>query len=101
MSTTDVAGRLPASRFNLAPVQKFGRSLMLPIAALPVAALLLRLRQAEPPRAAGGGWEGGASVIGGSGNALFATPPLFFAVGIAIGMGRKSDGSTALAAVVG
>ena len=42
-----------------------------------------------------------AAVIGAAGNALFANLPLLFAVGIAIGMARKSDGSTALAAVVG
>jgi PTS system N-acetylglucosamine-specific IIC component len=36
-----------------------------------------------------------------AGNALFANLPLLFAVGIAIGMAKKADGSTALAAVVG
>ena len=40
-------GTTKGRRFNLAPVQKFGRSLMLPIAALPVAALLLRLGQPD------------------------------------------------------
>ena len=74
---------------------------MLPIAALPVAALLLRLGQPDllgPDRL---GWENVAAVVGGAGNALFANLPLLFAVGVAIGMARKSDGSTALAAVVG
>ncbi len=42
-----------------------------------------------------------AAVVGAAGDALFANLPLLFAVGIAIGMARKSDGSTALAAVVG
>ncbi len=88
-------------RLNLAPVQKFGTSLMLPIAALPVAALLLRLGQPDLLGADGAGWENVAAVIGAAGNALFANLPLLFAVGIAIGMARKSDGSTALAAVVG
>lgn len=88
-------------RFNLAPVQKFGRSLMLPIAALPVAALLLRLGQPDLLGADGLGWTNVAAVIGAAGNALFANLPLLFAVGIAIGMARKADGSTALAAVVG
>ena len=40
-------------------------------------------------------------MVGAAGNALFANLPLLFAVGVAIGMARKSDGSTALAAVVG
>ena len=88
-------------RWNLAPVQRFGRSLMLPIAALPVAALLLRLGQPDLLGADGLGWVDVAAVIGAAGDALFANLPLLFAVGIAIGMARKSDGSTALAAVVG
>jgi N-acetylglucosamine PTS system EIICBA or EIICB component len=88
-------------RFNLAPLQKFGRSLMLPIAALPAAALLLRLGQDDLLGADGLGWDRVAPVIGAAGNAIFAHLPLLFAVGIAIGIARKSDGSTALAAVVG
>ncbi|MEJ7794488.1 MAG: PTS transporter subunit EIIC [Nocardioides sp.] len=82
-------------------MQKFGTSLMLPIAALPVAALLLRLGQPDLLGVDGAGWVDVAAVIGAAGNALFANLPLLFAVGIAIGMARKSDGSTALAAVVG
>jgi len=102
VSTLDAAssGSL-RSRVNLAPIQKFGRSLMLPIAALPAAALLLRLGQPDLLGADGVGWERVAAVIGSAGNALFANLPLLFAVGIAIGMAKKADGSTALAAVVG
>jgi PTS system N-acetylglucosamine-specific IIC component len=101
MSTTDAAGRLPTSRLNLAPVQKFGRSLMLPIASLPAAALLLRLGQDDLLGQDGVGWDHVAAVIGAAGNALFANLPLLFAVGVAIGMAKKADGSTALAGVVG
>lgn len=102
MTTHDVAGETSQrKRLNLAPVQKFGTSLMLPIAALPVAALLLRLGQDDLLGADGAGWVSVAAVIGAAGSALFANLPLLFAVGIAIGMARKSDGSTALAAVVG
>lgn len=102
MTTQDAAaGGTTKRKLNLAPVQKFGRSLMLPIAALPVAALLLRLGQADLLGADGLGWDSVAAVIGAAGGALFANLPLLFAVGIAIGMARKSDGSTALAAVVG
>ena len=88
-------------RFNLAPLQKFGRSLMLPIAALPVAALLLRLGQPDLLGADGLGWDKVAAVIGAAGNAIFSNLPLLFALGVAIGMAKKADGSTALAAVVG
>ena len=102
MTSSDASLEAPRSRrFNLAPVQKFGRSLMLPIAALPVAALLLRLGQPDLLGADGAGWDNVAAVIGAAGNALFANLPLLFAVGIAIGMAKKADGSTALAAVVG
>ena len=103
MSTSDASvdgpGRGPGSTWR--PLQKFGRSLMLPIAALPVAALLLRLGQPDLLGADGLGWTNVAAVIGAAGNALFANLPLLFAVGIAIGMAKKADGSTALAAVVG
>jgi len=88
-------------RLNLAGLQRFGRSLMLPIASLPAAALLLRLGQADLLGADGLGWERVAAVVGAAGGALFANLPLIFAVGVAIGMAKKADGSTALAAVVG
>ena len=102
MTTQDASADTGTKRrFNLAPVQKFGTSLMLPIAALPVAALMLRLGQPDLLGAEGLGWDSVAAVIGAAGNALFANLALLFAVGIAIGMARKSDGSTALAAVVG
>ena len=101
MTTSDTAVDQQGPRFNLAPIQKFGRSLMLPIAALPAAALLLRLGQPDLLGADGLGWDKVAAVVGAAGNALFANLPLLFAVGVAIGMAKKADGSTALAAVVG
>ncbi len=102
MSTAEAStGATARRRFNLAPLQKFGRSLMLPIASLPAAALLLRLGQPDLLGADGLGWEKVAAVLGAAGNGLFANLPLLFAVGVAIGMARKADGSTALAAVVG
>jgi PTS system N-acetylglucosamine-specific IIC component len=85
----------------LAVLQRIGRSLMLPIAVLPAAALLLRLGQPDLLGADGLGWTEVASVVGNAGDALFAALPLLFAVGVAIGFARRADGSTALAAVVG
>nr|BFE33542.1 PTS transporter subunit EIIC [Actinomadura rugatobispora] len=82
-------------------LQRIGRSLMLPIAVLPAAALLLRLGQADMLGKDGLGWNEVANVVGNAGDALFAALPLLFAVGVAIGFARKADGSTALAAVVG
>jgi N-acetylglucosamine PTS system EIICBA or EIICB component len=99
-SSTSTAGD-QRKKFNLAGLQKFGRSLMLPIAALPAAALLLRLGQPDLLGPEGLGWDKVAAVIGAAGNALFANLALLFAVGVAIGMAKKADGSTALAAVVG
>jgi PTS system N-acetylglucosamine-specific IIC component len=101
VSTADGSTQARRKRLNLAGVQKFGRSLMLPIAALPAAALLLRLGQPDLLGADGLGWDRVAAVIGAAGSALFANLPLLFAVGVAIGMAKKADGSTALAAVVG
>jgi PTS system N-acetylglucosamine-specific IIC component len=97
MSTTSDVGRhIP----GLAQAQRIGRSLMLPIAALPAAALLLRLGQGDMLGRVAGFHEL-AGVLGAAGGALFDNLPLLFAVGVAIGYARKSDGSTALAAVVG
>jgi N-acetylglucosamine PTS system EIICBA or EIICB component len=90
----------PTGVRGLGGLQRLGRSLMLPIAALPAAGLLLRLGQ---PDLLGrfSALEDVAAVIAGAGNAIFSNLPLIFAVGIAIGWAKKADGSTALAAVVG
>ena len=93
-------GKTKGSGKALQNMQRFGRSLMLPIAALPAAALLLRLGQDDLL----GRFEGlttVAQVIGAAGGALFENLPLLFAVGISFGFAKKGDGSTALAAVVG
>ncbi|MHB1065122.1 MAG: PTS transporter subunit EIIC [Georgenia sp.] len=88
--------------------QRVGRSLMLPIAALPAAGLLLRFGQADMLGAEGvASWSGFgwvqpvADVLNAAGNALFSNLALIFAVGVAIGFAKKSDGSTALAGLVG
>ncbi|GAA1350175.1 PTS transporter subunit EIIC [Saccharothrix algeriensis] len=86
---------------GLATLQRFGRSLMLPIAALPVAGLLARLGQPDLLGKDGLGWDKVAAVIGNAGDSILGALPLLFAVGIAIGFARRGDGSTALAAVVG
>lgn len=96
-ATTSKGGRrLP----GLVGLQRLGRSLMLPIAVLPAAALLLRLGQPDLLGAVGG-LEEVAAIIGAAGNAIFSNLPIIFAVGVAVGFARKADGSTALAAVTG
>src|SRR5215218_2612598 len=98
--TADAATGAPKRRVGLAGAQRLGRSLMLPIAALPAAALLLRLGQ-DDMLGRFSPLETVADVIAAAGGALFTNLPLIFAVGIAIGWAKKADGSTALAAVVG
>lgn len=83
-----------------ANAQRLGRSLLLPIAVMPAAGILNRLGQSDMLGAIPG-FAQGASVIGAAGSAIFTWLPLLFAVGIAIGWAKKSDGTTALAAVVG
>jgi len=91
----------------MAQLQRVGRSLMLPIASLPAAALLLRLGQDDMLGVDGlaGAWGDWllpvAATLGAAGDALFANLPMIFALGVAVGYARKSDGSTALAALVG
>ncbi|KQB85981.1 PTS transporter subunit EIIC [Corynebacterium lowii] len=84
-------------------LQRLGRSLMLPIATLPVAALMARAGQPDLlgrwPEITVLNWL--AHLLGGAGNAIMSNLPILFAVGIAIGFVKKADGSTALAAVVG
>ncbi|HCT76713.1 MAG TPA: PTS N-acetylglucosamine transporter subunit IIBC [Micromonosporaceae bacterium] len=83
-------------------LQRVGRSLMMPIAVLPVAGLFQRFGQPDvanwlnvsPTNAV-------SQVLLQAGNAIFDHLPLLFAVGVAIGFARKADGSTGLAAVVG
>jgi PTS system N-acetylglucosamine-specific IIC component len=98
--TADAATGAPRRRVGLAGAQRLGRSLMLPIAALPAAGLLLRLGQ-DDLLGRFSPLETVADVIAAAGGALFDNLPLIFAVGIAIGWAKKADGSTALAAVVG
>ncbi|GHA70766.1 PTS transporter subunit EIIC [Streptomyces termitum] len=85
-------------------LQKMGRSLQLPIAVLPAAGIINRLGQPDVFGADGLGWDNVAKVMSGAGGALLDGSlglPLLFCIGVAIGMAKKSDGSTALAAVVG
>ncbi|MFI6349502.1 PTS transporter subunit EIIC [Streptomyces sp. NPDC050560] len=85
-------------------LQKMGRSLQLPIAVLPAAGILNRLGQPDVFGDDGLGWTNVAKVFAAAGGALLDSAlglPLLFCVGVAIGMARRSDGSTALAAVTG
>ncbi|WP_327252945.1 PTS transporter subunit EIIC [Streptomyces sp. NBC_01244] len=85
-------------------LQKMGRSLQLPIAVLPAAGILNRFGQDDVFGKDGLGWTNVAKVMAAAGGALLNADlglPLLFCIGVAIGMAKKADGSTALAAVVG
>ncbi len=85
-------------------LQKMGRSLQLPIAVPPAAGILNRLGQPDVFGDDGLGWTNVSKVMAGAGGALLDGSlglPLLFCVGVAIGMAKKADGSTALAAVAG
>lgn len=73
-------------------LQSIGRALMLPIAVLPVAALLLRLGQQDLLD---------IPAIAAAGNAIFSNLGLLFAMGVAVGLARENHGAAGLASVVG
>ncbi|MGW0873541.1 PTS transporter subunit EIIC [Streptomyces sp. NPDC002740] len=103
MSTATAPTAAPQKRWGsglLQGLQKVGRSLQLPIAVLPAAGLLLRLGQSDvqeklnlPDKV--------TAVFATAGGAIFDNLPMLFCIGVAIGFAKKSDGSTALAALVG
>jgi PTS system N-acetylglucosamine-specific IIC component len=82
-------------------LQKVGRSLQLPIAVLPAAGIMVRLGQDDVFGAKGLHWDKVAAVFANAGGALTGALPMLFCIGVAIGFAKKSDGSTALAALVG
>src|SRR5690349_2138769 len=77
-------------------LQKIGKSLMLPVAVLPVAGLLLGVGAAEF------GWMPHivSLLMKNSGDVIFSNLPLIFAVGVALGF-TENDGVSAIAAAIG
>ncbi len=72
-------------------LQKVGGALMLPIAVLPIAALMLRLGQPDLFNSAS---------MAAAGLAIFSNLGLLFAVGVAVGLARENHGAAGLASVV-
>lgn len=83
-------------------LQPLGRALMLPIAVLPVAAILLRLGQPDIWDAlhASAGVHAFLPFIAAAGNAIFNNLGLLFAIGVAVGLARENHGAAGLAGVV-
>ena len=87
---------------TFAVLQRIGKSLMLPIATLPAAGLLVRFGQDDMlGRFNSTFLKNVAAVMSTGGNALLNNLPVIFAIGVAIGFAKKSDGTTAVAAIVG
>ena len=86
-------------------LQKLGRSLMLPVAVLPVCGILMGIGYALCPAAMqGGDIAGAANIIGffliKAGGALIDNMALLFAVGVAVGLADDHDGTASLAGLV-
>ncbi|MCM3696543.1 N-acetylglucosamine-specific PTS transporter subunit IIBC [Microbacterium oleivorans] len=79
--------------------QRLGRSLMLPVAVLPVAAILSGIGY-WIKNANGGADNVGSAFLSAAGGALLDNLALLFAVGVSIGMAKRSDGTSALAGLV-
>ena len=80
-------------------LQKLGRSLMLPVAVLPAAAILMGIGYAIDPVGWGGASPVAAFLIG-AGAAIIDNMPILFALGVALGMSKDKDGSAALSGLV-
>jgi len=77
---------------SFAGIQKLGRALMLPIAVMPIAALLLRLGQDDLLD---------IPFVAAAGDAIFTNLGVLFAVGVAVGFAKESNGAAGLAGLVG
>ncbi len=80
-------------------LQKLGKSLMLPVACLPVAGIMLGLGYWIDPA----GWGSGnviAAFLCKAGSALIDNMALLFVIGVAVGMADDNDGTSALAGLV-
>lgn len=81
-------------------LQNIGRSLMLPVAALPAAAILMGIGYWIDPNGWGGESQLAAFLIK-SGAAIIDNMSILFAVGVAFGMSKDNHGSAALSGLVG
>ncbi len=80
-------------------LQRLGRSLMLPVAVLPAAAILMGIGYWIDPS----GWGEGnviAAFLITAGSSIIDNIPILFALGVALGMAKERDGSAALSGLV-
>lgn len=81
-------------------LQKIGRALMVPVAALPAAALLMGIGYWIDPDGWGANSQLAALLIR-SGGAIIDNMAILFAIGVAFGMSKEKDGAAALSGLVG
>ena len=87
-------------------MQKLGKAMMMPVAALPICGILMGLGYALAPAAMGaaGATEGFAYVLGvfliKAGAALIANMAILFAIGVGVGLAKDNDGTAGLAGMV-
>lgn len=89
--------------------QKFGQSLLVPVAILPAVGMLYGIGMAMTsttlvavaPWLLEGPWPTIAAMFSGIGSIVFGNMAILFAVGIAVGLAKKNDGTAGLAAVAG
>ncbi|WP_462413076.1 N-acetylglucosamine-specific PTS transporter subunit IIBC [Neobacillus sp. Marseille-QA0830] len=80
-------------------LQRLGRSLMLPVAVLPAAAILMGIGYWIDPNGWGAESPMAAFLIK-AGGSIIDNIPILFAVGVALGMAKGKDGSSALSGLV-
>ncbi|GFH41107.1 N-acetylglucosamine-specific PTS transporter subunit IIBC [Lactococcus insecticola] len=80
-------------------LQRMGRSLMLPVAVLPVAAIFMGIGYWIDPSGWGSGNVVSAFLIK-AGSSIIDNMALLFAVGLGLGMSKDKDGSAALSGLV-
>jgi len=80
-------------------LQKLGKSLMLPVACLPVASILMGIGYWIDPTGWGANSVAAAFLLK-AGGALIDKMPILFAIGVAVGMSDDNDGTSGLAGLV-
>ncbi|MFY4776447.1 N-acetylglucosamine-specific PTS transporter subunit IIBC [Metabacillus sp. RGM 3146] len=80
-------------------LQRMGRSLMLPVAVLPAAAILMGIGYWIDPAGWGADSPIAAFLIG-AGKSILDNIAILFAVGIALGMSKERDGASAISGLV-
>ena len=81
-------------------LQRLGKSLMLPVACLPVAGILVGIGYWIDPS----GWGAGSNIISNilysAGSSIIDNMSVLFAIGVAVGMSKDQEGTSGLAGIV-